>query len=929
MLAQYHAIKNQYPDAILLFRLGDFYETFYEDAEITSKILNIVLTTRPAGKNRRIPMAGIPHHALNSYVHKLIHHGYKVAICEQVEDASQAKGIVRREVVRVITPGTFFEKDTAGLVSIFPLGRGKYALGYLNLSVGEFLGAVLDNETEVLNVIAKLQPGEILLPQERKELEEKIKPILKEVFFTYLPTDEYFGEVSQREFLEHFNIPTLRILNFENETVLPALAALLRYAKQTQKGFMPFVRRPKPYVGEIYAKVDLKAQRALELLESLEGKKSYSLYGVLDKTLTGMGRRRLRFHIVHPYKDINRIRKTQDAVEELFQNERLRNRLRDLLEHTYDLERLVSKISSSIANAKDLVMLKQSLFRASEIRDLLTENAKSELLRELAEEMKDLAEVAEDIEKTLVEDPPYQVKEGGLIKDGVDPYLDELRRIKNNAEGWIKQYQEKLRRATGISSLKIGFNKVMGFYIEITKPNLRYVQDLIEKGILRRRQTLTNSERFITQELQEFEEKYLSAEEKIKNLEYKIFSDLRERILGKIDDIGTVASILGELDHLQSLATAAVENFWVKPIVVEEGIETVIRDGRHPIIEKYRKVYVPNDTVFNEKERLLIVTGPNAAGKSSYIRQVALIFILAQMGGFVPASEATIAVADAIYTRVGSGDILALGVSTFMNEMYEVANILNNATEKSLIVLDEVGRGTATYDGIAVATAVAEYIAKKLKARTLFATHYHELTELEGKVQGVVNYHMEVRETPEGEIEFLYMLKRGAANKSFGVQVAKMAGLPDEVINRAWEILKILERKKVDQTVKLNGNIPSEEKTNGETLFNKPPSEGLNSKITSSGYISLKSKLPAEGYYSQENSNWWKGTNQEPISEFTESRETHKVEEGTNKTQQVETNGKECKELQKIMEILKKVDIAKTTPLEALIKLAEIKELLG
>ncbi len=869
MLAQYHAIKNRYPDAILLFRLGDFYETFYEDAEITSKVLNIVLTTRPAGKNRRIPMAGIPHHALNSYVHKLIHQGYKVAICEQVEDAGQAKGIVRREVVRVITPGTFFEKDTAGLLALFPLGKGKYAIGYLNLSVGEFLGAVLD-EGEALNVIAKLQPGEVLLPQNREDLEEKIKPILKEVFFTYLPAEEYFGEIPKREFLEHFKIPTLEVLEFESNAVLPALAALLKYAKQTQKGFMPFVRRPKPYVGEIYAKIDLKAQKSLELLESLEGKKAYSLYGILDRTLTGMGRRRLRFHIVHPYKDINRIRETQSAVEELVKDDKLRNRLREALERTYDLERLVSKISSSIANAKDLVMLKQSLFRANEIRNLLLENAKSELLRRLAEEMEDLGEVAEDIERTLVEDPPYQVKEGGLIKEGVDAYLDELRRIKNNAEDWIKRYQEKLRKATGIASLKIGFNKVMGFYIEITKPNLRYVQGLIEKGVLKRRQTLTNSERFITKELQEFEEKYLSAEEKIKNLEYKLFTELRERVLRRIDDIGTVASVLGELDYLQSLATVAVENFWVKPTVVEEGIETFIRDGRHPVIEKHRKVYVPNDTTFNERERLLIITGPNAAGKSSYIRQVALIFILAQMGGFVPASEAKISVADAIYTRVGSGDILALGVSTFMNEMYEVATILNNATERSLIVLDEVGRGTATYDGIAVATAVAEYIAKRIRARTLFATHYHELTELEGKVEGVANYHMEVRETPDGEIEFLYMLKRGATNRSFGVQVAKMAGLPDEVINRAWEILKSLERTKEKQVETYEGkkeevkteHIPTEEKRKEE---NQPPVE-----------VSQK-----------------------------------------------------CGNLEKVVEILKKVDIAKTTPLEALIKLAEIKEMLS
>ncbi len=871
MLAQYHAIKEQYPDAILLFRLGDFYEAFYEDAEIVSKILNIVLTSRPAGKNRRIPMAGIPHHALNSYIHKLIHHGYKVAICEQLEDASQAKGLVRREVVRVITPGTFFERETTGLMAIYPLGR-KWAFGYLNLAVGEFYGAVLPKE-EVLNVIAKLQPTEVLLPEGREDLESEIKPILKEVYFTYLPKEEFFGETAKREFLEHFNIPTLRVLNFEDEDALPALAALLKYAKTTQKGFTPFIRRPRPYVGEIYAKIDLKAQKSLELLESLEGKKAFSLFGVLDKTQTGMGRRRLKFHIVHPYRDVERIRETQSAVEELYNNSSLRNRLRDLLQKAYDMERLVSKISSSIANAKDLVMLKQSLFVADEIRKLLLEEAKSPLLKRLAQEMEDLSEVAEDIDRTLVDDPPFQVKEGGLIRDGVDPYLDELRAIKNNAEGWLKRYQEELRQKTGISSLKIGFNKVMGFYIEITKPNLRYVRDWIEKGILRRRQTLTNSERFITQQLQEFEEKFLSAEEKIKNLEYKLFTELRDRVLQKVELIGNTASILGELDFLQSLATVAVENFWVKPEVVDGGIETLIKDGRHPVIEKHKKVYIPNDTRFTESERLLIITGPNAAGKSSYIRQVAIIFLLAQMGSFVPASEAKISVADAIFTRIGSGDILALGVSTFMNEMYEVANILNNATERSLIVLDEVGRGTATYDGIAVATAVAEYIAKRLKARTLFATHYHELTELEGKVEGVVNYHMEVRETPEGGIEFLYSLKRGAASKSFGVAVAKMAGLPEEVVKRAEEILKTLEGERRNEFTTLEGT----DKEQSQLECDRKPDYG-----------EKEVKTPTDG----------------------------------------KVDGETLKRFEELKKLLSEVDIAKTTPLEALLKLAQLKEII-
>ncbi|NPA13837.1 MAG: DNA mismatch repair protein MutS [Aquificae bacterium] len=899
MLAQYHTIKEQYPDAILLFRLGDFYEMFYEDAEIASRVLNIVLTTRPAGRGKRIPMAGIPHHALNSYVHRLIHSGYKVAICEQVEDASQAKGIVKREVVRVITPGTFFERETSGLMALYPVGR-KWAVGYLNLAVGEFFGAVLPKE-EALNVIAKLQPGEILLPKGKEELANEIKPLLKEVYFTYLPTEEYFGEVPKREFLEHFKIPTLKVLQFPDDSVLPALAALLKYAKHTQKSFMPFVRRPKPYVGELFAKVDLKAQKSLELLESLDGKKAYSLFGVLDRTQTGMGRRKLKFHIVHPYKDINRIKETQDAVAFLVENPQVRTALRKLLEKTYDMERLVSKISSSMVNAKDLVMLKQSLFRAVEIKQLLEEKTNSSLLLELAKQMDNLSEVAEDIDRTLVDDPPYQVKEGGLIKDGVDPYLDELRRIKNNAQEWILKYQEKLRKETGISSLKIGYNKVMGFYIEITKPNIRYVQDWIERGLLRRRQTLKSSERFVTQELQEFEEKFLSAEEKIKNLEYQIFTKLRERVLEKIDRIGNVASLLGEIDYLQSLATVAVENFWVRPTVEEKGIETKVVGGRHPVIEKYQKVYIPNDLTFNEKERLLIITGPNAAGKSSYIRQTAIIFLLAQMGSFVPASEAKLSIVDAIYTRIGSGDILALGVSTFMNEMYEVANILTHATEKSLIVLDEVGRGTATYDGIAVATAVAEYIAKKIKARTLFATHYHELTELEGKVEGVVNYHMEVRETPEGDIEFLYSLKRGPANKSFGVNVAKMAGLPPEVVERAKEILSLLEAQKTREF---------------RTI------EGLKQEIAPT-YGTDKKPTTVRKPYQKPNIEALKINRPKERKKYV-SPKIEKV-----KTYSSNGNGNNLsREWETIKKLLKEVDIARTTPLDALLKLARLKDLI-
>ena len=782
MLAQYHYFKNQYPDCLLLFRLGDFYELFYEDAVVGSKELGLVLTSRPAGKGRdRIPMCGVPYHSANSYIAKLVNKGYKVAICEQVEDPSKAKGIVKREVIRVITPGTFFERETGGLASLYKKG-GYYYVAYLNLSIGEFIGAKVKGD-ELIDFLSKFNIREIIFKKGEilpAELEKILKVYLTEV------EEDLFNE-GKEEILKNFGVINIRAFGFEEDTFLYPLGAVYRYAKLTQKSFTPLIQKPKPYRDEGYVKLDLKAVKGLELLESIEGRKDLSLFRVIDRTLTGMGKRRLKFRLLNPLRSLEKIRKIQEAVEELIENRELLSEIRRFLDGIADLERLVSRISSNMATPRELIHLKNSLKRLEEIKNILSE-LKSPLFKEIEEGLINTRFVAEEIEKTLVEDPPIHVKEGGLIKEGVNPYLDELRFIKDNAEKLLREYERKLREETGIQSLKIGYNKVMGYYIEVTKPNLKYVP-----SYFRRRQTLSNAERFTTDELQKLEEKILSAQTRINELEYELYTELREKVINHLEKVGNNASLVGELDFIQSLAQLALEKGWVKP-EVHDGYELIIEEGRHPLIEEYVKNYVPNDTHLTENSFIHVITGPNMAGKSSYIRQVGVLTLLSHIGSFIPAKSAKIPVVDAIFTRIGSGDILALGVSTFMNEMLEVANILNNATEKSLIILDEVGRGTSTYDGIAITKALVKYLSEKVKAKTLLATHFLEITQLEEKVKGVKNYHMEVEETEEG-IRFLYILKEGKAKGSFGIEVARLAGLPKEVIEQARKILKDLEKE--------------------------------------------------------------------------------------------------------------------------------------
>jgi len=785
MLAQYHRIKDEYPDALVLYRLGDFYEMFYEDAYIGAKELNIVLTKKKVGKNTEIPMCGIPYHSADGYISRLVAKGHKVAICEQLEDASQAKGIVKRDVIRVITPGTYFENEKlrASLMAIYPYRRDSFAIGYLDLSTGEFLGGILD-EDELISFIGKFQPREIIV--EKGTDVSLIKEHFKGIYISELPED-YFSKEAQEELLSHFNTSHISGFGFQvgEDIILAPLGALLKYAKTTQKNFLPFINKPKPYRDDLYIRLDYSAQKHLEIVYANEG--NVSLIKVIDRTLTGMGKRKLRFFLLHPLKNVVDIKARQEAVEELVKSKELRESLREVLDRIYDIERLVSKISSNTLTPRDMVALKNSLKEVRELKKF-SEKFSSKLLKDTLEKIESFDWLVDKLDRYLEENPPLHLKEGGLIKKGVNPDLDELKEIKEKGSEWIREYQEKLRQETGIQSLKIGFNKVMGYYIEITKPNLKFVPDYFK-----RRQTLSNSERFTTEELQRFEEKILSADEKIKALEYEIFMNLREEVSLMSARIGETAQHIGILDAIQSLAQIGAEKGWVKPQITEDfSIE--IEEGYHPVIKEFIPDFVPNNLKMNEDSYFHIITGPNMAGKSTFIRQSAIIVLLAHTGSFIPAKSGKIGLVDGIFTRIGSGDALAKGLSTFMVEMLEIANIINNATSRSFIVLDEVGRGTSTYDGISIAWAISEYLSKKLKVKTLFATHYHELTKLEKEIKGVKNFYMYVKEEGK-DIKFLYKVFEGFTNKSYGIYVAKLAGVKYEIIKRAEEILKIFEEK--------------------------------------------------------------------------------------------------------------------------------------
>ncbi|MDM0962702.1 DNA mismatch repair protein MutS [Clostridium perfringens] len=795
MMRQYFEIKENYKDCILFFRLGDFYEMFFEDAETAARELELVLTGRDCGLEKRAPMCGIPFHASNSYIGRLVAKGYKVAICEQVEDPKVAKGIVKRDVIKVITPGTYtdssFVEETKNnyIMTIYSdLERNRCSLAITDISTGDFLATEGELEKGViLDEISKFNPKEIIL------LDSLDQELIKDITLTTPALisrkpieyfEEKFEEVLNAQFGEKSNSLSLMVKKSSN--------ALVKYILDTQKISLTNINDIEVYSLVDFMTIDLSSRRNLELTENLREKsKKGSLLWVLDKTETSMGSRMLRRWIEEPLVNKEKITLRLNAVEELFNDLSLNDSLKEALHDIYDIERILGKISNKNANAKDLIALKTSIGKIPNVKGII-ENCTSSLLRNYHHNLDDLRDIYELLEKSIKEDPSLTLKDGDLIKDGFNSEIDELRLAKTNGKDWISSLENREREFTGIKSLKVGFNKVFGYYIEISKANY----SSIPEGRYIRKQTLANAERFITPELKEIEEKLLGASEKLCSLEYDIFLDIRNEVENHIDRLKTTAKIIAELDCISNLAFVALENDFIKPEINEDG-ETKIENGRHPVVEKVipKGEFIPNDTIINKDDnQLLIITGPNMAGKSTYMRQVAIITLMCQIGSFVPASKANISVVDKIFTRIGASDDLAGGKSTFMVEMWEVSNILKNATENSLVLLDEVGRGTSTYDGLSIAWSVIEYICKNknLRCKTLFATHYHELTKLEGEIHGVRNYSVAVKEV-DNNIIFLRKIIEGGADQSYGIEVAKLAGIPDEVINRAKEILETLE----------------------------------------------------------------------------------------------------------------------------------------
>ena len=795
MMRQYFEIKENYKDCILFFRLGDFYEMFFEDAETAARELELVLTGRDCGLEKRAPMCGIPFHASNSYIGRLVAKGYKVAICEQVEDPKFAKGIVKRDVIKVITPGTYtdssFVEETKNnyIMTIYAdLERNRCSLAITDISTGDFLATEGELEKGViLDEISKFNPKEIIL------LDSLDQELIKDITLTTPALisrkpieyfEEKFEEVLNAQFGEKSNSLSLMVKKSSN--------ALVKYILDTQKISLTNINDIEVYSLVDFMTIDLSSRRNLELTENLREKsKKGSLLWVLDKTETSMGSRMLRRWIEEPLVNKEKITLRLNAVEELFNDLSLNDSLKEALHDIYDIERILGKISNKNANAKDLIALKTSIGKIPNVKGII-ENCTSSLLKNYHQNLDDLRDIYDLLEKSIKEDPSLTLKDGDLIKDGFNSEIDELRLAKTNGKDWISSLENREREFTGIKSLKVGFNKVFGYYIEISKANY----SSIPEGRYIRKQTLANAERFITPELKEIEEKLLGASEKLCSLEYDIFLDIRNEVENHIDRLKTTAKIIAELDCISNLAFVALENDFIKPEINEDG-ETKIENGRHPVVEKVipKGEFIPNDTIINKDDnQLLIITGPNMAGKSTYMRQVAIITLMCQIGSFVPASKANISVVDKIFTRIGASDDLAGGKSTFMVEMWEVSNILKNATENSLVLLDEVGRGTSTYDGLSIAWSVIEYICKNknLRCKTLFATHYHELTKLEGEIHGVRNYSVAVKEV-DNNIIFLRKIIEGGADQSYGIEVAKLAGIPDEVINRAKEILETLE----------------------------------------------------------------------------------------------------------------------------------------
>ncbi|MGE5328980.1 MAG: DNA mismatch repair protein MutS [Deltaproteobacteria bacterium] len=801
MMQQYLEIKKKHNDCILFFRLGDFYEMFFDDAQLASKELDITLTGRDCGQEERAPMCGVPYHSADSYIAKLISKGYKVAICEQVEDPSEAKGIVRREVIRIVTPGTVTEANMLDesknnyICSIYKNGIN-YGLAAADITTGDFFAVQFiegSSFNQLLNEIAKYMPSEIIMNDEmdantagKAQISSRIDVVLwafNDEAFKYEQSTEIIGSSFEEIGMNNEEIR-------DKHFAVCAIGGLLNYIQNTQKVAPTHINNIDFYSVDNYMSIDLFSRRNLEISETLrERSKKGTLLWVLDKTNTPMGARMLRKWLEQPLLNTDSIEARLKAVKNLKDDIITRSELIDSLKKIYDIERLLSRIIYGSANARDLAALKMSLGKLPEIKAALLK-CSAPLLVSLYENLDLVEDVKNLIEIAIVDEPPFSVREGGLIKEGYNQEVDEIREARSKGRSWLAELESQEREATGIKNLKIGYNKVFGYFIEVTKSYFNLVPDRYI-----RKQTLANCERYITSELKEMEEKILGAEEKGVELEYRLFAEVRDYIAERTIRLQNSAKITAVIDVLASLALVAEINGYAMPIVDDRGI-LEIRGGRHPVVEVMAgEGFVPNDTYLDDNEnRVAVITGPNMAGKSTYMRQTALIVLMAQIGSFVPAASARIGIVDRIFTRIGASDDLGMGQSTFMVEMTEVANILKNATKKSLLILDEIGRGTSTYDGLSIAWAVTEYVSdvNKIGARTLFATHYHELTELEEKITGVKNYCITVKEKGD-DIIFLRKIVRGGADDSYGIQVAKLAGVPYSVINRAKEILQELE----------------------------------------------------------------------------------------------------------------------------------------
>lgn len=802
MMKQYLEINNQNPGTILFFRLGDFYEMFFEDAKLASKELDIVLTGRDCGQEERAPMCGVPYHSCEAYIQRLVEKGYKVAICEQTEDPAKAKGIVKREIVRVITPGTVIEgsmldEGKNNFLAVLDVSDKGAGICFVDISTGEVYLTELSNQTldiRINNEIGRFSPSEVLINDRAEDLDKVTNFITQRIGIKYEVLDKtaFDYKECEKRILDHFKIDNLEHFNLQNkhETVC-ALGAALQYLYKTQMTGLERITNVDIYSDAQFMSLDISTRRNLELVETMRNKERRgTLLWVLDKTKTAMGKRLLRTWIEQPLLSPAKINRRLTAVEELANNIGARQGIMELLAGVHDMERLMTRVIYGSANARDLRALCHTCSLMPSIRHQLS-FAQGTQLKEVYECIDLLDDITELIERAIDEDPPVSVREGGIIREGYNEDLDELRRDISDGKGLIAKIEAKERQATGINKLKVGYNKVFGYYIEVTKSNLDMVPDHYI-----RKQTLANCERFITQELKKTEERVLGAHDKITALEYEIFEKVRKEIAGQLHRIQRTAHAIATLDVLCSFAYVAVSNDFCKPIVNLDG-KIIIKEGRHPVVESMVKTspFVPNDTLMdNNDNRVQIITGPNMAGKSTYMRQVALITLMAQIGSFVPAQSAEIGIVDSIFTRIGASDDLSAGQSTFMVEMNEVANILGNATKDSLLILDEIGRGTSTYDGMAIARAVLEHCAdkKKLGAKTLFATHYHELTDLEEQLDGVKNYNIAVKKRGD-EITFLRRIVRGGADESFGIEVAKLAGVPESTVTRAKQILRQLE----------------------------------------------------------------------------------------------------------------------------------------